>query len=175
MGNKILLKPPILHKWQRQIAKTLLPYIGVTALVAVLCWADHELYWGVFQLEWLSVSYVLAIACVRGAQSVKRQCATPRIRQCIITGVLVLALISMPLGFWLFHPTFTVKQAKEQLLQSETIEAISFSEDNTTIPTETALGKFIQSGYVFSATKKDGSEATLFFDPVSGNWSWLTG
>ena len=160
---------------QRQIVKTILPYIGVTVLLVILCWADHELYWGVFQLEWLSVSYVLAIACVRGAQGAKRQCAAPRIRQGIITGVLVLALISMPLGFWLFHPMFTVEQAKEQLLQSETIEAISSSADSMTMPTEPALGRFIQSGYVFSATKKDGSQATLFFDPVSGNWSWLTG
>lgn len=164
-----------MHKWQRQIVKTLLPYIGVTALMAVLCWADHEFYWGVFQLEWLSVSYVLAMACVRGVQGAKRQCAKPRIRQCVMTGVLILALISMPLGFWLFRPTFTVKQAKEQLVQSEMIGAISSSADYTIIPTEPALGKFIQSGYVFSVTKKDGSQATLFFDPVSGNWSWLTG
>lgn len=164
-----------MHKWQRQIVKTLLPYIGVTALMAVLCWADHEFYWGVFQLEWLSVSYVLAMACVRGVQGAKRQCAKPRIRQCVMTGVLILALISMPLGFWLFRPTFTVKQAKEQLVQSEMIGAISSSADYTIIPTEPALGKFIQSGYVFSVTKKDGSQGTLFFDPVSGNWSWLTG
>ena len=53
----------------------ILPYIGVTALLVILCWADHELYWGVFQLEWLSVAYVLAMACVRGAQGAKRQCA----------------------------------------------------------------------------------------------------
>lgn len=164
-----------MHKWQRQIVKTILPYIGVTALLVILCWADHELYWGVFQLEWLSISYVLAMACVRGAQGAKRQCAAPGIRRYVISSVLVLSLISMPLGFWLFRPTFTVKQAKEQLVQSEMIGVISSSADYAIIPTEPALGKFIQSGYVFSVTKKDGSQATLFFDPISGNWSWLTG
>lgn len=162
-----------MRRWQKQIVKTVLPYVGITVLLVILCWIDYRLYLGVLQLDWISVPYVLAIACIRGAQATKKQHDKPKAKHFIIVCVLTLSLISMPLGFWMFCPTFTTEQAREKLVQNEIIQ-VHFSEKAyATMPSESPLGKFIQSGYLFPAIKTDGRQATIFFDPVSGSWSWL--